>query len=69
MQTSTKSSAKSCSCSHCRAGKATKCGKYLMLCDQRANRRFIKTLLKRAVATDETCEDDILLVPKGNYYD
>lgn len=40
----------------------------MMLCDERKNRRFIKKLLRR-VDIKEEMEYNVLIVPKGNYYD
>ena len=63
MQTSTKGTPKSCSCTMCRRGQATRCGNSLKKEDERAYRHDAKIKLRLE-------EDPILLVgPKGNYYD
>ena len=57
--TNTKSTAKSCSCSQCKHGKS---GNIMLTLDERAYRHNAKIQLKKGA-------EDVLIAPKGNYYD
>lgn len=67
MDTNTKQTPKSCSCSMCRYGKHTKTGHAYMTHDQRAYRHKAKIKLQHL--GDELDEEIFQSGPIGNYYD
>lgn len=62
MITNTKATPKSCSCTQCKRGKHSNPGHQMMKADERAYRHEMKIRLAEG-------DEDIPLIPKGNYYD
>lgn len=66
MDSNTKQSPKSCSCSACRRGKGSRSGKQMMRLDQRSFRRYATMILLRW----RDCGDDTPpAAPRGGHYD